>query len=164
MKQIKHTHTCMHAGACVHTHTHTHTNTHTHTHTHAHTHTHTHTRTHAHTHTHTQPNRHTHYNEDEKHKEKNQMKERQLQTEGSTDLPLRFQCLQHGFLGILVLLFLHLFIMLKHQSTATSSPPFNACHRSLVQVQCCFSPTETRLFGIRSPGQPPRLSHSSWVL
>ena len=150
-------------------HTHTHTHTHTHASTHTHTYTHTHARAHTHTHnTHTHTlnltDTHTRMKKKNTDKEQNQMKERQHQTEGSTDLPLRFQCLQHGFLGILVLLFLHLFIMLQHQSTATSSPPFNACHRSLVQVQCCFSPTETKLCGIGNPGQPPRLSHSSWAL
>ena len=120
MKQMKHTHTRMHAGACVHTHTHAHTHTYT-PHTHTHTCTHTQQQQHNLTDTHT-----TMKKKKNTDKEQNQMKERQRQTEGSTDLPLRFQCLQHGFLGILVLLFLHLFIMLQHQSTATSSPPFNA--------------------------------------
>ena len=32
-------------------------------------------------------------------------------------------------------------------------------------VQCCLTSTETvRLIGTESPGRPPRLSHSSWIL
>ena len=39
------------------------------------------------------------------------------------------------------------------------------CDQRLSMVQCCFTSTETtRLVRMKSPGQPPRLSHSSWPL
>ena len=39
------------------------------------------------------------------------------------------------------------------------------CDQCRSMVQCCFTSTETlRLIRTESPGQPPRLSHSSWSL
>ena len=39
------------------------------------------------------------------------------------------------------------------------------CDQCVCMVQCCFTSTETvRLIRTGSPGQPPRLSHSSWTL
>ena len=39
------------------------------------------------------------------------------------------------------------------------------CDQCVSMVQCCFTSTETvRLIRTRSPGRPPRLSHSSWTL
>ena len=38
------------------------------------------------------------------------------------------------------------------------------CDQCLSTVQCCFTSTETvRFIRTESPGQPPRLSHSSWT-
>ena len=38
------------------------------------------------------------------------------------------------------------------------------CDQCRSMVQCCFTSTETvRLIRTKSPGRPPRLSHSSWT-
>ena len=53
----------------------------------------------------------------------------------------------------------------------TSCPQMSAnilgtnCDQCVSMVQCCFTSTETiRLIRTGSPGQPPRLSHSSWTV
>ena len=39
------------------------------------------------------------------------------------------------------------------------------CDQCVSMVQCCFTSTETvRLIRTESPGRPPQLSHSSWML